>query len=140
MTVEIMELPHVFRTSLSDIPAMLPYIQIRPRPLPTSGNVGVGIVWKSGEWDKRRSIPVELIASFDCIPGLTLHVLQRGRGLRERPQNFGLDSGSDDILEAARVIAGLDLVISIDSMPAHLAELSAHKHGPCCTSIATDAG
>jgi ADP-heptose:LPS heptosyltransferase len=30
-------------------------------------------------------------------------------------------SGSDDVLKAARVIRALDLMISIDSMPAHLA-------------------
>jgi hypothetical protein len=119
--VEIMELPQAFRTSLSEIPAMVPYIQVQSRHLPTSGNLAVGIVWRSGEWDKRRSIPFELIARLDRVPGITLHVLQRGRGLQERPLNFGVDSGSDDIGEAARVIAGLDLVISVDSMPAHLA-------------------
>lgn len=30
-------------------------------------------------------------------------------------------AGSDDVLEAARVIRALDLLISIDSMPTHLA-------------------
>lgn len=53
--------------------------------------------------------------------GVTLHVLQRGAGLAERPPDFGIVSGSDDLTAAARTIAALDLMISIDSMPAHLA-------------------
>jgi ADP-heptose:LPS heptosyltransferase len=50
-----------------------------------------------------------------------IHVLQRGRARRECPADFGIDSGTDDVLEAARVMRALDLVITVDSMPAHLA-------------------
>ncbi len=38
-----------------------------------------------------------------------------------RDGSLGVVSGSDDVLEAARVMRALDLVISVDSMPAHLA-------------------
>jgi hypothetical protein len=108
--VEVMELPFVFRTMLGNVPAETPYLGVQPRHVPRfDGNIAVGLVWQSGVWDKRRSIPVELLAAFDRIPGVTLHILQRGRALAERPQNFGIESGSDDILEAARVIAGLIL-------------------------------
>jgi Glycosyltransferase family 9 (heptosyltransferase) len=48
-------------------------------------------------------------------------VLQRGNGLAERPAGFGTDAGSDDPLHAARTLRALDLVVTVDSMPAHLA-------------------
>jgi hypothetical protein len=49
------------------------------------------------------------------------HVLQRGPGLAERPEWLGTDSGSDDVMQTARVMKALDLVVTVDSMPAHLA-------------------
>ncbi|MBA3970076.1 MAG: ADP-heptose--LPS heptosyltransferase, partial [Gemmatimonadetes bacterium] len=73
------------------------------------------------DWDERRSIPFPLLAPLARVPGITLHVLQRGRGLTEQPPGFGVVSGSDNILQAARVMRALDLVISVDSMTAHLA-------------------
>jgi ADP-heptose:LPS heptosyltransferase len=41
--------------------------------------------------------------------------------LQQWPGNFGVISGHDDVLETARVMAALDLMITVDSMPAHLA-------------------
>ncbi|HEX8452751.1 MAG TPA: glycosyltransferase family 9 protein [Longimicrobium sp.] len=119
--VEVMELPHVFRYTPRTLPAEVPYLHADPAPLPRDGRLAVGLVWKAGDWDERRSIPPELLAPLGEIPGVELHVLQRGPGLRERPAGFGIDSGSDDVLETARVMKALDLVVTVDSMPAHLA-------------------
>jgi ADP-heptose:LPS heptosyltransferase len=46
-----------------------------------------------------------------------LHILQRGAAA----PGFGLASGADDILQTARMMTALDLIVSVDSMPAHLA-------------------
>lgn len=119
--VEIMELSHVFRSTPETLPAAVPYLHVEPAPLATDGTLAVGIVWKAGDWDGRRDIPYPLLAPLAEIPGVELHVLQRGSGLAEREAGFGVVSGSDDPHEAARVMRALDLVISIDSMPAHLA-------------------
>lgn len=119
--VESMELPHVFRSTVNNLPAAVPYLHVTPVELPHDGNLHVGIVWKCGDWAPERSVDVDLLAPLASVPGVTLHVLQRGSGLAERPRDFGVDSGSDDLLTAARTIAALDLIISIDSMPAHLA-------------------
>lgn len=121
VAIESMELPHVFRATLSSVPAEVPYVRVRPRPQPTGGSLAIGTVWRAGEWDKRRSIPSGLIAPLASIPGVTLHALQHRARREAEPWKFGIDSSSDDLLEAARVIAGLDLMISVDSMPAHLA-------------------
>ncbi len=119
--VEVMELPYVFRTTLHTVPAGVPYLHADPAPLEKRGALAVGIAWKAGEWDERRNVPYRLLAPLAAIPGVELHVLQRGSGLAEREPAFGVLSGSDDPLQAARVMRALDLVISIDSMPAHLA-------------------
>jgi hypothetical protein len=121
LDIGLSDLPHLFRTNLETIPAEIPYIPVAPRSFPSTRNLRVGLVWHGGDWDQRRAVPVELFAGFDRIAGLILHILQRGRTLLRRPIEFGIDSGSDDVYEAARTIAALDLMITIDSMPAHLA-------------------
>ena len=117
----ITELPQVFRTSLQTIPRRNPYIELGPRSFPPASGLRVGLVWQGSDWDPRRAVSPQLFAGFRRIDGIALHILQRGRALLQRPLHFATDSGSDDIFEAARTIAGLDLLITIDSMPAHLA-------------------
>jgi hypothetical protein len=120
--VESMELPHVFRTTPATIPAEIPYLRVEPAPLTSRAGIAVGLVWAAGEWDHgRRSVPFPLLAPLAQVPGVTLHILQRGPALELYQPGFGLASGSDDVVEAARLICALDLVISVDSMPAHLA-------------------
>ena len=119
--VESMELAHVFRSTTATLLANIPYFNVEPAELPADGNLHVGLVWKCGDWAPERSIPIELLLPLGELPGVTLHILQRGSGLAERPPGFGLVSGSDDILKAAQTIAALDLMVTIDSMPAHLA-------------------
>ncbi len=119
--VEIMELPHVFRTTIGTIPAEVPYIHLDPLPVAGDARFTVGIVWRSGEWDARRSIPFSLIATLGNIPDLSWHIFQRGPGLAERKEGFRVLAGSDDILEVAQRIFSLDLLISVDTMFAHLA-------------------
>jgi hypothetical protein len=119
--VEVMELSLVFRSTPDTLPATVPYLHAEPARMQTSGRLAVGIAWKAGDWDERRNIPYSLLAPLAEVPGVELHVLQRGSGLAEREEGFGILSGSDDPTEAAEVMRALDLVISIDSMPAHLA-------------------
>ncbi len=115
--IEIMELAHALRITPETLPARVPYLH--PPPAPRSG--GVGLVWRAGDWDTRRSLPFDALKPLREIPGVTLHILQRGPGLAECPPGFGEPAGTDDILEAASRMRGLDLVVSVDSMPAHLA-------------------
>jgi len=119
--VEVMELAHLLRATPATLPAEVPYLHADPAPLPRDGRLAVGVVWKAGDWDDRRSVPLPLLAPLAALPGVTLHILQRGDALAERPAGLGVVSGSDDVAETARVMRALDLVISVDSMPAHLA-------------------
>ncbi len=119
--VEVMELSHVFRSTPRTLPAGVPYLHADPARIEANGSLAVGIVWKAGDWDEGRNIPYPLLAPLAQVPGVELHILQRGSGLAERQEGFGILSGSDDPSEAARAMRALDLVVSIDSMPAHLA-------------------
>jgi hypothetical protein len=121
LAVEVMELAHVFRTLLQTVPADCPYFQVEPERWFDRGGMNIGLVWKSGIWDHHRSLRCSLLQPLGEIEDVTLHILQQGVGLQERPPWFGIDSGSDDILELAKTMVGLDLVISVDSMPVHLA-------------------
>src|SRR5919204_138229 len=66
-------------------------------------------------------IPFAQLAPLTEVPGVALYVLERDPGLAEGRPSFRVVPGVDTILGTARVIRALDLVISVDSMPAHLA-------------------
>lgn len=117
VAIDLTDLPPLFRTNLPTIPVEIPYIDITPRRFSPTPNFRVGLVSCGSEWDPRRSLPVQYFAGFDQIGGVALHILQRGSELLRRPSNFGMDSGNDDVYEAARTMAALDLMITIDSMP-----------------------
>jgi hypothetical protein len=133
--VELMELPHVFRTTLETLPADVPYIHVHPASLPGGGALKVGLVWRAGDWAEHRSIPFLELAPITSVP-VTWYVLQGYPGLHERPSDFGTVVGATDILELARAIRSLDLVITIDSLAAHLAGALAAS---VWTVLATDA-
>ncbi|MGI9115178.1 MAG: ADP-heptose--LPS heptosyltransferase [Chthoniobacterales bacterium] len=118
--VELMELPHLFRSTVAAIPANVPYFHLSRAEVEHDDKLNVGLVWAAGEWDERRSIPFDLVRELGDVGGVRWHILQRGPALADWNGDFGVNSGSDDVLEAARTIAGLDLLISIDSLPAHL--------------------
>jgi hypothetical protein len=119
--VELMELPHVFRTTLATVPSEVPYLRVEPAPVDRDGTLAVGVAWHGGEWDERRSVPFELLATLADIPGVTLHVLQHRPAAAGWDGRTGIVPPSDRIVDIARLVRALDLVITIDSMPAHLA-------------------
>ncbi|RAS19520.1 glycosyltransferase family 9 protein [Paraburkholderia bryophila] len=95
------------------------------------GRRKVGLVWNGNPdhiRDARRSVPVEQLEALLNVPGASYFALSPGRGetvAQWRKQ--GLDvvdmtghfqSGFDDV---AALLANLDLVVTIDSGPAHLA-------------------
>ena len=120
--VEVMELAHVLRATPETVGRAVPYLHVAPAPIAHDGRLQVGIAWECGDWERdKRSIPFALLAPLAAVEGVALHVIQRGPGLSAREPSFGVLSGSDDVGAAARAVRALDLVITIDSMPAHLA-------------------
>jgi hypothetical protein len=119
--VEVMELPYVFRTTVETIPARIPYLHVDASAL---GNckMKVGLVWRGGDWDPRRDVPFDLLTRLAEIQEISFYVLQQETAAWEDHQSFKtILPPNADALTTARVMRALDLVVSIDSMPAHLA-------------------
>jgi len=101
--LEIMELAHALRLA----PLPVPYLAAPARP--AGGRLQVGICGRTeSTWRPERSVPPEALAPLAAVPGLDLHSLQR-------------DACPPDLADTARRIAGLDLVVTVDTMIAHLA-------------------
>lgn len=114
--LEIMELPHALRTSLATLSAHTPYFDVVPAPPVAPDRLQVGVVMSAGAWDPRRSIPALLLAPLARLPGVALYNLQPGVDVP-----WAQDASNADILESAARVRSLDLVISVDTMMAHLA-------------------
>jgi hypothetical protein len=119
--VEIMEIPHALR--VTSIPNRVPYLQAphAPQLEPDERMHRVGIVWKGGAWDPRRDVPLPLLRRLAGLPGVQLYSLQGGpaAALADAVPATLTDIGT--INHAATRILELDLVISVDTMVAHLA-------------------
>ena len=132
---ELNELPYVFRTTLETIPAEVPYLHVEPASLNVdsarlhvepaslsrSDKLKVGLIWRSGEWDERRSIPFKALLPLTEVSGVEWHLLQRDARRAGWNGEFGKLTGGNNPLDDARIMRALDLVISVDTMTAHLA-------------------
>jgi hypothetical protein len=120
--VEIMELPFIFRTSLDTIPAQVPYISVPPLLLSKNKQqINVGLVWQAGNWDISRNIPFLLLQPLLGIKDVNIYILQANATAAGWQEGLGIHPGEFSLHDYARVIRGLDLLITVDSMPAHLA-------------------
>ena len=129
----IPDLPGVFGTGLGSIPAALPYVAADPglvalwsRRLPAGRRVG--LVWAgagrahaaaAAAVDRVRSIPDGLLGPLLAVPGVAWVSLQHGRGAPAGV--FDPMPEVADFADTAAIVAGLDLVVSVDTAVAHLA-------------------
>lgn len=119
--VELMELLHVFRVTLATLPARVPYLHVSPAwPVP-GARPRIGLVWQAGDWDQRRSIPRRLLEPLLAARGVRWVVMQPGASRRDWGRDDGHWPAAWDLMTYARTVRSLDLLITIDSMPAHLA-------------------
>ncbi len=119
--IEIMELAHALRLA----PHGAPYLSARPMARPATGLLA-GLCWRAGGWNPGRSVPLAALAPLGQIPGVQLVSLQRGPGLEEiaapgAPKPLETRDRSTEVTPVARLLATLDLVITVDTMIAHLA-------------------
>ena len=105
--VEVAELPYVFRSTLETIPADVPYLHVEPASLPRGDRLQVGLIWQSGDWDTRRSVPFFEIKRLAELPGIDWHILQRDAREAGWDGELGRISGGDNPLDDARVMRGL---------------------------------
>ena len=122
--VEVMELPYVFRSTLDTLPATVPYIDVPSVDLDglmPPAALRVGLFWRTGDWDDRRAIPASLVPIVTAVPGIQACMVRRDYVAAGQPDGVLEIPLADDLWGTARIMRGLDLVISADSMPAHLA-------------------
>jgi hypothetical protein len=108
--IEIMELAHALRLPPED--GQVPLLRVAPSPLPRGA---VGLRWMAGDWDPGRSIDPDLLGDITARPCVSLQPAKT----HLRMLNAG--GCTRDIGETAALISGLDLVITVDTMIAHLA-------------------
>lgn len=114
--VEAMELSHALRLA----PRHAPYLEAEPLQVG-----GVGFCWASGGWDEARDMPAEALRLVVEQVGLLSPVISLQRGpAAARPPTFAVTDpldGDMDVLRVARLVAGLEAVVTVDTMMAHLA-------------------
>lgn len=113
--LEIMELGHALRVDSAALAAGVPYFCV-PRGATPGSDFGVGVVAGAGSWDLRRRIPPELLEPLSRLPGVSIYSLQPGAtvpGARE--------ASAADFKTVASRVRSLDLVITVDTVMAHLA-------------------
>jgi hypothetical protein len=134
-----LSLPRHFGTTVAAVPAALPYIvpdaqrvaRLAPLLAADAGALKVGLVWRGNprfENDAARSLPgLSTLAPLGRVPGVRPFSLQKGPGEAEAAAGVpGLDvtdlaPALGDFADTAALIAGLDLVITVDTACAHLA-------------------
>ncbi|HEY3909360.1 MAG TPA: glycosyltransferase family 9 protein [Stellaceae bacterium] len=133
VAVESMELPHALRIAPAELPGRIPYLRPpaecmgrRQADRDGPGRRRVGLVWAAGNWRRERSIPAALLLPLARLP-LDLVGLQQGPSREDRAAAglvgalCGMVPASATIAETAALICQLDLVVTVDTMAAHLA-------------------
>jgi len=124
-----------FRAEPGTLGPWQPYLAAEPaRVLHWAGRLGphprVGLAWRGAPGypeDRWRSIPLEQLRPLLHLPDLHWVILQKAPLSQEERAILGalpvtdLSDALDDFAETAAIMANLDLVISVDSAPAHLA-------------------
>ena len=143
----LLSLPLAFKTTLSTIPAQVPYLSVArdkvrywQKRLADSRKLKVGLVWSGGFranrpdlWgvNRRRNIPLARLA-LPRDPHIEFYSLQKGRAAQAElaelvssqwhgPQLIDFTCQLQDFSDTAALVENLDLVISVDTATAHLA-------------------
>jgi hypothetical protein len=137
----LMSLPWILKTSLSTVPADIPYLFADPRlqdkwqrRLRRYPGFQIGIAWQGNPEflkDCPRSIPFVHFAPLAGLAGVRLLSLQKGAGIEQLEAaamqfpvtvlGSGLDKRGGAFMDTAAVMKNLDLVITSDTAIAHVA-------------------
>jgi len=129
----LMSLPRLVCADADTIPPVTPFLTPPGDtgvPALAKGAIHVGIAWAGKPThrnDRNRSMPLATLAPLFETPGVTFHALQFGdRGADILEQGFSALAQDHrgqirDFADSAALVAGLDLVIGVDTALVHLA-------------------
>jgi glycosyl transferase family 9 (putative heptosyltransferase) len=123
------------------VPAEVPYLFAEEelvtrwaQDLGSQPGFKIGVVWQGNPhhgWDHFRSFPLVKLAPLAKVPGVRLYSLQRGPGAEQLAGLNGQFMVTDlvgrwahpfvSLRELAAVMVSLDLVVTADTAPVHLA-------------------
>lgn len=134
--LEVMELPYAFRSTITTIPDGVPYLDVTPEAKRRSArNLGhshdgnrkkIGLLWASSMWNPARSISLAALLPVLNVPGCAFYSFQRGQQREElailsRTYQIHDTAGhSPEIVDTAADLTNMDLLITVDTMAAHL--------------------
>lgn len=137
LAVPLLDLPILFETTLAAIPPRLPNVAAKPERigrwaprLKGLPGLRVGLVWRGNPGftnDRNRSMTLAQLRPLIEGSPASFVSLQKGAAVGEIAANgwqdriLDLGSALEDFADTAAVLAGLDLVISVDTAVAHLA-------------------
>jgi tetratricopeptide (TPR) repeat protein len=127
-------LPRLLKTTLETIPWNGPYLDV-PARVPHRAELDaalasrparrIGLVWQGNPahgHDGYRSIPAEILRPLGDLPGLSWYSLQLGaQAPLPIPGMVDLAPHLANFADTAHALAGLDLLVSVDTSVAHLA-------------------
>jgi len=133
----LLSLPHVFTTRMESVPAARPYLHVpeeirrvwAERVKQDPPGVKIGLVWAGSPShinDRNRSCGLEVLAPLGSLHTMQFYSLRIGADAEVSSSSTLLplvdhSAGFTDVLETAGLIEQLDLVITVDTMVAHLA-------------------
>ena len=130
-------LPYWFQTTLETVPITVPYLSASDeksawwqdwldQQIPAA-HKRVGLVWAGNPHhhnDLNRSIAFSQFSTILNVPNITFVSLQLGDNARDMSHYANMVDASlfiQDFMDSAALLTHLDLLITIDSAPAHLA-------------------
>ncbi|WP_321899591.1 glycosyl transferase family 8 [Paraburkholderia heleia] len=133
---EMMSLPMAMQLKLADLPGPVPYLRADPerlahwrQRLAALPRPIVALVWAgrpSHLNDANRSLALSQLAAL-AVPGVSLVALQKGPAAAQAAQPpagmpiVSLSNEIRDFEDTAAILSVVDLLISVDSSPVHLA-------------------
>lgn len=135
--VPLMSLPRIFGTRLVSIPADVPYLHAEPKDVDRWAGLfdrrklNVGLAWSGKETqpkNRERSCRLTDLAPLGDVPGVRFYSLQKNSARLQIADVFDClqvlaDHTFDlvDLAETAAFMENLDLIITVDTVTAHLA-------------------
>lgn len=134
----LMTVPHLLGNRFDSIPSRTPYLsadgelveQWGERVRTRDGRLRVGLAWAGSpahRGDKHRSMRLSDLAPLAAVEGVTFYSLQKDAASAQAANAVSnmrildLTGAVTDFAETAALMTHLDLVIAVDTAPAHLA-------------------